>query len=77
MGADMNKQLDEALTKVNALSDEQQDEVAELLLEYVEANAAGVWLTTAQVAEIERRLADDAPYATEEEVREVLGRLTQ
>lgn len=30
MGADMNKRLDEALTKVNALSDEQQNEVAEL-----------------------------------------------
>ena len=51
--------------------------MAELLLEYVEANEADVWLTSAQVAEIERRLAGNASYATDEEVREVLGRLTQ
>ena len=73
----MNKRLDDALTKVNALSDEQQEEVAELLLEYVEANEADVWLTSAQVAEIERRLAGNESYATDEEVREVLDRLTQ
>jgi hypothetical protein len=37
-----------------------------------------VWLTAAQIAEIERRLADDESFAgDEEEVRAVLDRLTK
>jgi hypothetical protein len=32
-------------------------------------------LTPEQVAEIERRLSDDEPYATDEEVRAVFARL--
>ena len=31
--------------------------------------------TPEQVAEIERRLSDDEPYATDQEVREVFARL--
>jgi hypothetical protein len=73
----MNKRLDEALTKVKALSDDEQQEVAELLFEYVEMREAGTWLTPAQIEEIERRLADDGPYATEEEVRATFERLTK
>jgi hypothetical protein len=73
----MNKRLDEALTKVKALSDDQQQEVAELLFEYVEAREAGIWLTPGQIEEIERRLADDGPYATDEEVRATFERLTK
>jgi len=34
-----------------------------------------VQLTPEQVAEIERRLSDDEPYATEEEVRALFARL--
>lgn len=72
----MNMHLDEALTKVTALPDEQQEEVAELLLEYVEARETGVRLTKAQITEIERRLASDEPYADDATVRAVLDRLT-
>ena len=60
----MNKRLDEAFTKVKALADEHQQEVAELLFEYIEAREAGTWLTPEQIAEIERRLADDEPDAS-------------
>ncbi len=73
----MNKRLNEALTKIKSLSDDQQQEVAELLFEYVEARDAGTWLTPEQIEEIERRLADDGPYATDEEVRVTFERLTK
>lgn len=52
----MNKRLDEALTKVRALSDVEQQAAADLLFDYLEANAAGTWLTKEQIAEIEQRL---------------------
>ena len=70
----MNKRLDEALTKVKALSDDQQQEAAEILFEYIEAREAGTWLTPEQIAEIERRLDED-DIATDAEVRMVFGRL--
>ncbi|MBI2714666.1 MAG: hypothetical protein HYX37_09440 [Rhizobiales bacterium] len=70
----MNKRLDEALTKVKALSDDQQQEAAEILFEYIEAREAGTWLTPEQIAEIERRLDED-DIATDDEVRVVFGRL--
>jgi hypothetical protein len=75
--AGMNKRLDEALTRVKALADEHQQEAAELLFEYIEAREAGTWLTPEQVAEIERRLADDEAPASEEEVQAVFDRLTR
>ena len=34
-------------------------------------------LTPEQIAEIERQLSDDEPYATDEEVRAVFDRLTR
>jgi hypothetical protein len=70
----MNKRLDEALTKVRALSDEEQQAAAELLFEYLEATAAGTWLTPEQVAEIERRLKED-DIASDEEVSAVFSHL--
>ena len=70
----MNKRLDEALTKVKALSDDQQQEAAEILFEYIEAREAGTWLTPEQIEEIERRLDED-DIATDAEVRVVFGRL--
>ena len=70
----MNKRLDEALTKVRALSDEEQQAAAELLFEYLEATAAGNWLSPEQVAEIERRLEED-DIASDEEVSAVFSRL--
>jgi hypothetical protein len=73
----MNKRLDEALTKVRALSDEEQQAAADLLFDYIEGKAAGTWLTPEQIAEIERSLSDNEPYATDEEVRAVFDRLTK
>jgi hypothetical protein len=37
----------------------------------------GTQLTPEQIAEIERRLSDDEPYATSEEVRDLYTRLTK
>jgi hypothetical protein len=65
----MNKQLDEAITRVKALPDERQDEAAALLFEFLEQEQEEYVLTLEQIAEIERRLSDDEPYATEEDVR--------
>jgi hypothetical protein len=65
--AAMNKRLDEALTKVKALSEDEQREAAEILLQYVEAREAGTWLTREQIAEVETALKED-DYASEEEV---------
>ena len=70
----MNKRLDEALTKVKTLSEDEQQEAAEILLEYIEAREAGTWLTPEQLAEIERRLEED-DVASDEEVKEVFTRL--
>ena len=63
----MNKRLDEALTKVRALPDEEQQEAARLLIDYVDALEAGTWLTPDQVAEVEKALDDD-DVASDEEV---------
>ncbi|HZL31249.1 MAG TPA: hypothetical protein VFC54_09345 [Pseudolabrys sp.] len=70
----MNKRLDEALIKVLDLSDELQQEAAELLFEYIEAREAGIWLTAEQILEIERRLDED-DVASDEEVKDVFDRL--
>jgi hypothetical protein len=70
----MNKRLDEALNKVRALSDEEQQAAAELLFEYLESAAADPRLTSEQIAEIERRLEKD-DIATDEDVRAVFGRM--
>ncbi len=71
----MNKRLDEALTKVKALSDEEQQEAAEWLFAFLDSQKADAGLTPEQIAEIERRVAEDGPYATEEEVRATFARL--
>lgn len=69
----MNKRLDEALTKLQALSEDEQREAAEILFEYIETREAGTWLTREQIAEIERRLEED-DVASDEEVRIAFGR---
>ena len=73
----MNKRLDEALMKVRALPDEEQQEAAEWLFAFLESERADTRLTPEQIAEIEKRVADDGPYATEEEVRATFARLTK
>jgi len=68
----MNKRLDEVLTRVRSLPDEQQGEIADLLLDFL--TDENVYLTPEQIAEIERALSDDEPYASEAEVRAVFQR---
>ena len=73
----MNKQLDDAITQVRTLSDEQQREAAQILFEFLDLQNSDMLLAPEQVAEIERRLSEDEPYATSEEVRELYARLTK
>lgn len=73
----MNRQLEEVLEEVRALPDERQQEVAQVLLAFLDQQNPDLYLSPEQIAEIERRAADDGPYATDEEVREVFSRLTK
>jgi plasmid stability protein len=68
-------QLEEVLEQVRTLPDERQQEIARVLLAYLDEQNSDFGLSPEQIAEIERRAADDGPYATEEEVREVFARL--
>jgi hypothetical protein len=70
----MNRRLDEALTKVRALSDEEQQAAADLLLDYIEGTSTGTWLSPEQIAEIERRLGDN-DIASDEEVKAFFDRM--
>lgn len=70
-------QLEEVLQQVRTLSDERQQEVAQVLLAYLEEQVPNVDLSPEQIEEIERCMSDDEPFATEEEVREVFARLTK
>jgi plasmid stability protein len=70
-------QLEEVLEQVRALPGERQQEVAQVLLAYLDEQNFDFGLSPEQIAEIERRAADDGPYATDEEVREVFARLTK
>lgn len=73
----MNKRLEDALTRIRQLPDAEQSAAAELLFEFLDAQKRDVWLSPAQIAEIERRLFDRKPYATEQEVRATFDRLTR
>ncbi|GIK82328.1 MAG: hypothetical protein M5U33_05915 [Pseudorhodoplanes sp.] len=73
----MNKRLDHALKQVRTLSDAEQEAAADILLEYIDAQKAGTWLTAAQVAEIERRLSNPMPPASDEDVAELFDRLAR
>jgi hypothetical protein len=73
----MNKRLDEVLTRVKALPDERQSEIADLLVDFLDQEEADIHLTAEQIAEIERGLADSDPYASDAEVRAVFQRLTK
>jgi hypothetical protein len=73
----MNKRLDEALARVKALPDEQQGEIADILLDFLEQDELNIHLTPEQIAEIESGLADSEPYASDAEVRAVFQRLTK
>ena len=70
-------QLEELLEQVRSLPDERQQEVAQVLLAYFDERDSDPGLSPEQIAEIERRAADDGPYATDEEVQDVFVRLTK
>jgi hypothetical protein len=74
--AGMNQQLEEVLEQVKALPDEQQQELAQILLAFLDRQNPDLYLSPEQIAEIERRLDDNGPYATDEEARSVFDRLT-
>jgi hemolysin-activating ACP:hemolysin acyltransferase len=73
----MNQQLEEVLRQVKALPDERQQEVAQVLWAFLDQQNPDLYLSPEQIAEIERRVAGDGPYATDEEVRSVFARLTK
>src|SRR5690242_14281692 len=73
----MNKQLNDVIMRVQALPDERQVEAAALLLEFLDQGQHDPDLTSEQIAEIERRLSDEEPYATDDEVRSVYRRLSR
>jgi hypothetical protein len=73
----MNKHLEEAVTRLKSLPEDRQNEAADLLFEFLEQEASEVYLTPEQIAEIERRLSDGEPYASDAEVRATFDRLTK
>jgi hypothetical protein len=68
----MNKQLSEAIARLNELPDERQEAAAALLLDFLDRD--DFELTPEQLAEIERRLEKD-DIATDEEVKAFFGRM--
>jgi len=73
----MNKRLDEAITRLKTLPDQQQGEIADLLIDVLDREAEGISFSPQQIAEIERALSDEEPYATEEEARALIDRLSK
>jgi hypothetical protein len=69
----MNKRLDEAITRLKALPEERQQAAALLLLDFLNHDEEDIELSPEQIAEIERRLAED-DVATEDEVRRFFDR---
>jgi hypothetical protein len=73
----MNKHLDDAIMRLKSLPEAQQREAAALLFDFLDGNSTDTHLTREQIAEIERRLKDDEPYASDAEVRATFDRLTK
>ena len=68
----MNKQLSEAIARLNQLPEERQEAAAALLFEFLDEDDFG--LTPEQLAEIDRRLDHD-DIATDEEVKAFFDRM--
>lgn len=69
----MIKQLDEAISRLRKLPEERQQAAAVLLLDFLEHDE-DIELTAEQIAEIERRLAED-DIATDEEAEAFFERV--
>jgi plasmid stability protein len=76
-GSPKGSQLEDILEQVRALPDDRQQEAAQVLLAYLDDQDSDFGLSPEQIAEIERRMANDGQYATDEEVREFFARLTK
>jgi hypothetical protein len=72
----MNTRLEEAIARVEAPPDHRQNEAAEALFAFLDTHVGDIQLTPAQSAEVERRMSDDEPFATDEEVRSAFARLS-
>jgi plasmid stability protein len=70
-------QLEKILEQVRTLPDERKQEVAQVLLAYLDDLNSNFGLSPEQIAEIERCMSDDEPFASEEEVRAVFAHLTK
>jgi hypothetical protein len=74
----MNQRLEEAIEQIKALPEDRQQEFAAVLFDLLDVERnPDLYLSREQIAEIERRAAEDGPYATDEEVRSVFARLTR
>jgi hypothetical protein len=74
----MNPRLEEVIEQIKALPDDRQQEFAAVLSDLLDVERnPDLYLLPEQIAEIERRAAEDGPYATDDEVRSVFARLTR
>jgi len=71
----MTDLLQKAITEVRKLPSERQDVVAEMLLAFVAQESEEYGLSPEQVAEVQKRLAEPADYATDDEVEATFARL--
>ncbi|WP_246702663.1 hypothetical protein [Starkeya sp. ORNL1] len=69
----MTKLLDEAIAKLKALPDQEQDRIADLLLELAVADGADHELTPEQIREVEIAMEQAArgEFASDEEMAEI------
>ena len=72
----MNKALSVAIERVTALPESRQEDIARIMTDIVEhEELAQRWTLSAdQIAEVEAALAEDGPYATDEEMEEFFAR---
>jgi hypothetical protein len=70
----MIKQLDDAISRLRELPEERQQAAAVILLDFLDHDGDDIELSPEQIAEIERRLAED-DVATDEEVKDFFDRL--
>jgi hypothetical protein len=72
----MTKLLEEAVAKVRALSDVEQDRVAAMLLDFADGAASDYQLTPEQVVEVElaRQEAKQGLFASDDEMAELWRR---
>jgi hypothetical protein len=73
----MDKLLEDAISRLKSLPLDRQHEAAARLLDFLEEDGERAHLTPEQMEEIERRLSDPEPFASDDEVRATYDRLTK